>query len=578
MSRVPVITSRILRDAPRFWGAGVASMRATRTNSRSVRAFTAFSLNSVSYSTRASVKINGHPNLVPSRFRRCSSRKSQSVFVPSRFAASTASATCPEFECGEDREAERHLPKPGAGGFARGSFVRGARAGGASIWDVYESGAVLGRGAFGSVHSAKHRLTGETVAVKVVQKHKDMDLFSIQQEVQFMKVADHPNIIRLYETFENDSNIYFVMENATGGELWKHVLSQHEVGVGVSEQELASLMEEMFRAVAYCHAHCIVHRDLKPQNFIFISPLSGSARPALQLVDFGVSGIVSLKVDRFLTKTTGTDGYMAPEVLKQQPYGPAADLFSLGAVMHALVTGVPPCWNKEKQAYMFPGKIRWRMMSEGAQSLLARLLDIDPEMRPSASEAMRDAWIRERSCTGDESAPFLLTNDHIERVRRFGRRSKLQRTLMECVVAFADQPASRCAEMRMLKNAFIAADKNGDGEVEVSELSRVVKCETNSAEALLKALDESQDGTISYLEWLTAGASNAWFHDQECTRRAFDALDADGDGHVSIGDLQEVLPGVFQLEDVECLRACGLFPLSIEGFEEALREISDGKG
>jgi len=477
-----------------------------------------------------------------------------------------------EFESAHDG-AERHLPKPGMGGFSRANFVR-PHSGVACIGDVYELGKKLGSGAFGAVYEATHKETEEHVAIKSVVKGETMDKESMALEVKFMRISDHPNIIRLYETFEDETYFYFVMERCSGGELWQHVLQQHEVGIGISDKELANIMKQMLRAVAYCHAHSIVHRDLKPENFIWASSQPGAP---LRLVDFGVSGIISQKVQRFLVKTIGTDGYMAPEVLSCRPYGPAADMFSLGAVMHAIVTGAPPRWQPEKQAYTFPGKLRWRMLSEGAKSLLTRLLEVDPAARPTASEALRDPWIEEME--QEEGEACLMTAELVAQMQRFAKRCKLQRILMESTVAFADRPTVRSSEMRAIKEMFLQADTDGNGTIDVQELIDFLqKCPMGitqeSASLLVAALDASHQGTITFSEWLTAAASQSWFTERRCTRRAFDALDVDGDGCISASDLEETLPGVFQPgeieQEIEHLGMTDRFPLTFDSFREVL--------
>lgn len=448
----------------------------------------------------------------------------------------------PEFEHPGDEASARHLPRTGEGGFARANFVRETAR---SIADVYDLKGSLGDGAYGSVFKATHLDTEAVVAVKSIPKNCIQDAEALALEIELLKVADHPNVIRLHETFEDEKSMYLVMELCSGGELWQRIVSTHLAGCCFCESDLASAMHQMFCAVAYCHSHSIVHRDLKPQNFLFASDEPDAL---MKLVDFGVSGVVPATEPgvRFLTRQAGTDGYIAPEILQSRPYGPAADVFSLGAIMHAAVVGVPPRWSNEKQAYVFPGRLRWSTLSPEAQALLARLTDADPSIRPTAAEALHDPWFRSAVSRRGEAGQAMLDDECLDRMRRFGERSKLQRAVLCSMVVFA---RLRSAEVEALQRAFLAADTDGSGEVDAKELAAVLNCESE-ARRVLEGLDFSRDGKISYTEWLAAAASHAWSDDREGARRAFDALDADGDELLSVGELEEALPGVFKPEEL----------------------------
>lgn len=454
-----------------------------------------------------------------------------------------------EFEGPDDNSVARLLPRPAVGGFNRGTFICRASSQRA-FRDTYEILGNLGSGATGTVSAARHRERGDPVAVKSVSMANISDCKALAQEVEFLKIADHPNIVRLYEVFHEDDNIYLVMEQCTGGELWKRIVSAHEVGLGFSEAELREAMRQMFVAVAFCHSHSIVHRDLKPQNFIYAS---SDPNAALKLVDFGVSGVVEAMDPgrRFLTRTVGSDGYIAPEVLLSRPYGPRADVFSLGAVMHAIVVGLPPAWRGG--SYNFPGKMRWRMLSPNAQNLLSVILDSDPEKRLDAAEALRHPWFQAEDGRKDVS---LLDATLLNRLQRFGQKSKLQRCMMGNLVALATLQGP---EVEALQRVFLSVDTEASGDVSVKELDAALRLLAEegglplglNAEEVLQGVDTSGQGSISYSEWIAATASNALFNSPGLARHAFDSLDADLDGQITAAELCQALPGVFSLDELE---------------------------
>lgn len=499
--------------------------------------------------------------------------RSRIAAAAAAFASRTAPLLASYEHTGDGAETEL-LPKHGDGGFGRSNFIRD-HAGERAMTDVYDVHGKLGEGGCGSVFTGQHKRTKETVAIKRVAKRSVADLDSMRAEVAFLKATDHPNIVRLYETFECEDNLYLIMEKCSGGELWQHILRAHDVGVGFGEPELVVAAQQMLKALAYCHAHNIVHRDVKPENFLYAS---GGAGAPLKLVDFGVSGVVSsiLPGERFLTRTAGTDGYIAPEVLLSRPYGSAADMFSLGAVMHAAVVGIPPAWNSGTQAYHFPGRIRWRKLSKPAQAFLSRLVDPDPMARPAAVEALQDPWITESSSAA--SASTLLSEDYVARMRRFGKMSKFQKCMCASMVAFG---LFHSPEMEHIKNIFLDADKDCSGEVSVDELSALLGGDANKDDLkLLSRLDTSRNGVVAYSEWLAAAADDALFRDREGVLRAFEALDRDGDGHITVAEMERALPGVFKYGELAAqIQSCDADAdgtIDFEEFMELLRQVPAG--
>lgn len=138
----------------------------------------------------------------------------------------------------------------------------------------------LGEGTYGSVSQAKHKSTGNIRAVKTMAKDKVQNVERFKEEIKIMHKLDHPNIIKLYETFEDNKNIYLVLELCTGGELFDKIIDEGSF----SEKKAAHILKQILAAIFYCHKHCIVHRDLKPENFLLGSK---DADAPLKVIDFG---------------------------------------------------------------------------------------------------------------------------------------------------------------------------------------------------------------------------------------------------------------------------------------------------
>lgn len=484
----------------------------------------------------------------------------------------------PESEHPDDRAQELYLSRPEKGGYARTNFVCAKK--GAILQDAYEFTGHLGKGGMGDVLSAMHRETGEAVAVKIVPRSRVEDAEALRRELEFLKVTDHPNVVRLYETYEDEENLYLVMEFCEGGDLWSHMNQKHEAGESFDERELAHTARQMLRALAYVHAQNIVHRDLKPSNFV-----RGSH--SLKLVDFGVSGVVpsSQPSARRLKVRTGTDGYMAPEILQSRHYGPSADIFSLGATLYTMVTGKTLKWLESVGMYHIPVDDRLDELSAEGWRMLCRMMSRDPKARPTASECLQDPWLRvhcEDQCAAVSSPSSLPPNGAgyvsaglIKRLRRFSRRSKLQRCARASMAAFSRMQGP---EVHALQNAFFALDRDNSGSIDVAELAAALCITETEAAALLSGADTSGRGSVSYSEWLAATSPAAYFGDLEGALRAFDTLDRDGDGLITVEDLEKVFPGVFSKEELaEELRRYdfdGDGFLDFDEFRSMLREKS----
>jgi calcium-dependent protein kinase len=177
------------------------------------------------------------------------------------------------------------------------------------VTDHYDMKQKLGEGSFGTCCRGMHKASKRLRAIKSVGKSNLKDLIRFQQEIDIMKMMDHPNIIRLYEMFEDDNFIYLVMELCTGGELFDKIMDN---GGTLNEMQSAVVMQQTMRGMFYMHENKITHRDIKPENFLL-----GNREPVehnvLKIIDFGLSAKFEPGVP--LTSKAGTPYYVAPEVL-----------------------------------------------------------------------------------------------------------------------------------------------------------------------------------------------------------------------------------------------------------------------
>ncbi|GJZ51263.1 CDPK-related kinase 7-like protein [Tanacetum coccineum] len=263
----------------------------------------------------------------------------------------------------------------------------------------YELGEEVGRGHFGYTCTAKGKkgsMKGHEVAVKVIPKSKMTTVIAIEdarREVKILRaLTGHDNLVQFYDAYEDDDNVYIVMELCKGGELLDRILAR---GGKYSEEDAKAVMVQILRVTAYCHLQGVVHRDLKPENFLFTSKDEHSL---LKAIDFGLSDYV--KPDERLNDIVGSAYYVAPEVLHRS-YGTEADMWSIGVIAYILLCGSRPFWARTESG-IFRAVLKadpnfeeapWPTLSSDAVDFVKRLLNKDYRKRLTASQALSHPWL-----------------------------------------------------------------------------------------------------------------------------------------------------------------------------------------
>ena len=138
-----------------------------------------------------------------------------------------------------------------------------------------------------------------------------------------MKLISHPNIVQMKETYESDNNMYIVMEQINGGELFEHIHTYD-----MDEKEIATIMFQLLQAIDYLHDCGIIHRDLKPENILVAKNQSNDEIISVKVADFGLSKFIV--PNELMLESCGTPAYVAPEVLQMKGYGKQVDIWSAG--------------------------------------------------------------------------------------------------------------------------------------------------------------------------------------------------------------------------------------------------------
>ncbi|CDP13925.1 unnamed protein product [Coffea canephora] len=256
----------------------------------------------------------------------------------------------------------------------------------------YDLGRLLGQGNFAKVYYGRNLATGQSVAIKIIDKEKILKVGLINQtkrEISVMALIKHPNVLQLYEVMATKTKIYFVLEYAKGGELF------NKVAKGKLKEDIArKYFQQLITAVDFCHSRGVYHRDLKPENLLL------DENGNLKVSDFGLSALAeSRRQDGLLHTTCGTPAYVAPEVISRKGYdGAKADIWSCGVILFVLLAGYLPFHESNlMDMYRKISKAEYKCPNwfpPEVRRLLSRILDPSPYTRISIAKIMENTWFR----------------------------------------------------------------------------------------------------------------------------------------------------------------------------------------
>ena len=464
-----------------------------------------------------------------------------------------------------DKEKEKK-PK----GFSKSNFV-GIMKG--NLLDKYTVEKEIGAGGYARCLLVKNKTTGQLYACKELQKNKLNNVASLKSEIQILIKLDHPNIIKLYEIYENDNYIYLVMELCTGGELFDRIIQKTEQGKQFTEKEVANIFQQMMSAINYCHSNKIVHRDLKPENLLLATQDENSP---IKVIDFGMSRIFNNKQAMF--DKVGTAYYISPEVLDGF-YDEKCDIWSAGVILYILLCGYPPFNGNDddeifesikKRKFVFP-EAEWANISKEAKDLINKMLS-DPLTRLTAEQVLVHPWLVNQLNKNTKAKEIKL---NFNTFKTYSGANKLSRAVLTYI-------ASRLTddEVKKLKDAFQKIDVNGDGMLTLDELKNAInqnpEVHVMNIEQIFKTIDTDNSGVINYTEFLAASIDKRIYLQEDKLRDAFKLFDEDKSGKISKSEISKVLK--FKKSGAEMTKLFEKYDLNGDGeidFDEFLNMMKD---
>ena len=399
----------------------------------------------------------------------------------------------------------------------------------------------LGEGSFGTVYLAQNKYTKEKVAMKEIKKanKKLLSDGEIRDEIDILKKLDHPDIVRIIESFNTRESYFLVTEYCEGGELFDQVRNQ------LSETQIAVIFRQLLSGLAYLHSHNIVHRDLKLENILIYetekSKTTGEDLFNIKIIDFGTARIFDKSKNP--QSIVGSSYYIAPEVLKQR-YNKECDLWSVGVILYMFIVGHAPfdgCDDEEITSNIQSGiysKVdkRWKKASREVKDLIQKLLVYQPKKRLTAIQALQHPWFK----ITDSNILYdnVPKNDIIQCIKNlltYNICSKLE----ELVLAYIIHNIPRPKEAKSAIKLFKLVNEVGDGKLLKKELKKTLLLFVTEEflnkydfEEQFSLIDGDKKGYLNYEEFLRACLDRKKILTDDILKYAFRFFDPSDTGFI----------------------------------------------
>ena len=404
----------------------------------------------------------------------------------------------------------------------------------------YEIKKILGKGANGKVYQVKNKITQEINACKQISKKEITNIEKLTNEISILNKVDHPNIIKLYEIFEDEKNIYLIMEKCNGGELFDKISHNIRKKEMFKEKEAAYILFQIISALYYLHSNGISHRDLKPENLLYYNKGNDIKNP-IKLIDFDLSNFFNQKMK---TKV-GTSYYVSPEVLKGE-YNEKCDIWSAGVILYILLSGQPP-FNGSNDRKIYKkimnldynfNKDIWKNISSDAIDLIKKCICFENE-RLSAKDVLSHKWF---NIVYDDF--YSLNNDlmlsfNFDNLVKYSHYNSFKKIILNIIVYRLNDD-----DIKDLKNIFFFFDCDHDGIISKDDFYKGLKklnVNNDNIENIFISIDSDNDGFINYTEFLSALINEKLFLDDKRLLEAFLIFETNEKGKLPNNEIENIL-------------------------------------
>ncbi len=413
---------------------------------------------------------------------------------------------------------------------------------------IYTKKKIMGVGAFGEVWLVTHKELKKNFAMKLIKKRENKlsEEKEILNEISILKNLDHPKILKILDFFSTPKLYYIITEYCPKGELFNEIIK-----VGSFDEGKASfIMNQIFKAITYCHSQNIIHRDLKPEN-IMITEREKNGCLQVKIIDFGTAKISDK--GEVENRYVGSSYYMAPEVIKRK-YNEKCDLWSCGVIMYILLSGKPPFDGDDDNEILENVKIGkydlnghpFNHLSNECKDLIKKLLTYDPDKRISASEALNHPWFKTAEFQKKNEiniVPSNIAKQLIQNMKKYHSDNYLRCAVIAYLVHH-NTNLEQCIEAGKLFNKI---DVNNNGKIEKEEL--LIGLETywniskreieKEVDEIFNNIDTDHNGYIEYEEFIRAAVDPKIFMSRNYLKFAFCYFDRDNSGDISLDEIEK---------------------------------------
>ena len=399
----------------------------------------------------------------------------------------------------------------------------------------------LGQGSYGHVIRVQNIVTGHIYACKKMNKHKIQSKQRFRIEIDLLRATDHPNIIKLYDIYEDNVFLYLIMEECLGGEFFDRLARRAKELNMYTEKDAARIFKQLLDAVNYLHAHGVCHRDLKPENILFSTIEEESP---LKLIDFGLSKVFNSDHNS-MKGAVGTTFYMAPEVITGE-YNEKCDVWACGVILYIMLCGKPPFYSRDenelkakicsmKYDFSYP---EFQNISQEGKDLIASIL-VAKEKRPSITEILEHKWIKEFA----PHSTGAIINIDWGHIKKYSQLNLLQKSVINFTAFRLTE-----GETRKFVEMFKSLDENSDGVLTMEEIKKgVEKCQfgmkikADEIVEMFNEMDVDKNGLINYTEFVSALMDYEKCVKKEQLLECFKSYDTDRSGAISYEEFCDMI-------------------------------------
>ena len=444
----------------------------------------------------------------------------------------------------------------------------------ADIKSYYNFIQELGHGSYGHVIRVQNITTGHIYACKKMNKRQIKNKQRFKTEIDLLRATDHPNIIKLYDIYEDNIYIYLIMEECLGGEFFDRLAKKAKKLSMYTEKDAAKIFKQLLEAVNYLHAHGVCHRDLKPENILFSTIEENSP---IKLIDFGLSKIFNGEDDE-MKGAVGTTFYMAPEVINDK-YNEKCDIWSCGIILYIMLCGKPPFYSKNEEelknkicSMKYSFYPEFDKISEDAKDLLRQIFVVN-DNRPTISDILNSTWVKENA----PNASSEILNIDWNHIQKYSKLNLVQKS----VINFRAFHMST-AEAQEFIEMFKLIDENSDGVLTLDEIKNginhcqfKVKMDEDTIIKLFNDMDIDKNGLVNYTEFVSALMDYEKNIKKEHLIECFRNYDADNSGKIDFREFCKILRPQNENEKKELRELYNRFDIDGDG-EIDINEFIDG--